>query len=245
MLPSLPALLPTHVRRLARRACRRMPGARAPQPRRDAYNQPLRVGRRMTVAEKQADITALLVRWRDGDRSVEQDLATQLYPVLHQMAGAQVRNNAGALTLSPTELVSEVYTRLLPQREVQWQSRTHFLAVCATVLRRVIVDYLRERGAQKRGAGQMFIDMEDVEENDMPRIADQVDWIAVDQALTQLEKLDRDTARVVELRMFAGLTVEQVAEATEASVATVGRQWRFARAWLAEQLEVDPGGRDD
>lgn len=197
------------------------------------------------MAQKQADITALLVRWRDGDRSVEQDLATELYPVLHQMAGAQVRNSDGALTLRPTELVNEVYTRMLPQREVAWQNRAHFLAVCATVLRRVIVDYLRERGAEKRGAGQMFIEMDDVEEQDMPRIADQIDWIAVDQALTQLEALDRDTARVVELKMFAGLTVEQVAEATGDSVATVGRQWRFARAWLAEQLEVENRGRDD
>jgi RNA polymerase sigma factor (TIGR02999 family) len=197
------------------------------------------------VAQMDADITALLVRWRDGDRSVEQDLATQLYPVLHQMARAQVRVSAGALTLSPTELVSEVYTRLLPQREVEWQNRTHFLAVCATVLRRVVVDYLRERGAAKRGSGQLFVDIGDVEENELPRVSDQVDWIAVDQALTRLEKLDRDTARVVELRMFAGLTVDEIADACQSSVATVGRQWRFARAWLAEQLEVDGGGRDD
>lgn len=197
------------------------------------------------MAQLDADITALLVRWRDGDRSVEQDLATQLYPVLHQMAGAQVRGSAGALTLSPTELVSEVYTRLLPQRGVEWQNRTHFLAVCATVLRRVVVDYLRERGAEKRGSGQLFVEIGDVEENEMPRVADQVDWIAVDQALMRLEKLDHDTARVVELRMFAGLTVEEIADACQSSVATVGRQWRFARAWLAEQLELDGGDRDD
>jgi RNA polymerase sigma factor (TIGR02999 family) len=197
------------------------------------------------VAHMDADITALLVRWRDGDRSVEQDLAAQLYPVLHQMAGAQVRSHAGALTLSPTELVSEVYTRLLPQRGVEWQNRTHFLAVCSTVLRRVVVDYLRERGAEKRGSGHVFVEIGDVDEGDLPRTADQVDWIAVDQALTQLEALDRDTARVVELRMFAGLTVDEIAETCQSSVATVGRQWRFARAWLAEQLEIDGGGRDD
>jgi RNA polymerase sigma factor (TIGR02999 family) len=197
------------------------------------------------VSQMDADITALLVRWRDGDRSVEQDLAVQLYPVLHQMARAQVRVSAGALTLSPTELVSEVYTRMLPQQGIEWQNRAHFLAVCATVLRRVVVDYIRERGAAKRGSGQVFIDIGDVDEGELPRIADQVDWIAVDQALNQLEALDRDTARVVELRMFAGLTIDEIAEASQSSVATVGRQWRFARAWLAEQLEVDGGGRDD
>jgi RNA polymerase sigma factor (TIGR02999 family) len=217
---------------------------RAPNPglRSDAYNRWWRWPRRIAVAEFDANITALLSRWRDGDRSVEQDLASQLYPVLHRMAGAQVRSSAGALTLSPTELVSEVYTRLLPQRGVDWQNRAHFLAVCATVLRRVVVDYLRERGAQKRGAGQVFIELGDIHENEMPRIADQIDWLAMDQALTRLEELDRDTARVVEMRMFAGLTTEEVADACGTSVATVGRQWRFARAWLAEQLEMGQDG---
>lgn len=194
------------------------------------------------MAEFDANITMLLSRWRDGDRTVEQDLASQLYPVLHRMAGAQVRKSHDALTLSPTELVSEVYTRMLPQRGVDWQSRAHFLAVCATVLRRVVVDYLRERGAQKRGAGQVFIELGDIHESEMPRIADQVDWLAMDQALTRLEALDPETARVVSLRMFAGLTTDEVAEACGSSVATVGRQWRFARAWLAEQLDLEQGG---
>lgn len=208
------------------------------------YNRIIVATREATVAEMESDITALLVRWRDGDRSVEQDLATQLYPVLHRMARAQVRHSAGALTLSPTELVSEVYTRLLPQRGVDWQNRSHFLAVCATVLRRVVVDYLRERGAQKRGAGQVFVVFDDLREDETPSSSDQVDWIAVDQALNRLQELDRDTARVVELRMFAGLGAEEIAEACGTSVATVGRQWRFARAWLAEQLEVDADGRE-
>ena len=197
------------------------------------------------MAEFETDITALLGRWRDGDRSVERDLAVELYPILHRMAGAQVRHSGGALTLSPTELVSEVYTRLLPQRGVDWQNRAHFFAVCATVLRRVVVDYLRERGAQKRGGGQLFVEIGELSERDMPSTADQVDWVAIDQALTRLEALDRDTARVVELRLFAGLGHEDIAEACSSSVATVGRQWRFARAWLAEQLEVEAGRNED
>jgi RNA polymerase sigma factor (TIGR02999 family) len=237
------AVRPTPAKRRRRHVRNR--GVLAPcMARSAAYNEAIRDRRSTTVAEMGADITALLVRWRDGDRSVEQDLASQLYPVLHRMAGAQVRSSDGALTLSPTELVSEVYTRLLPQRELDWQNRAHFLAVCATVLRRVVVDYLRERGAQKRGHGQVFVDILDVPEQDLPRVADQVDWIAVDQALNRLERLDQDTARVVELRMFAGLSAEDIAAAMDSSVATVGRQWRFARAWLAEQLEVDPDGRD-
>lgn len=196
------------------------------------------------MPEMDANITALLARWREGDRSVEHDLANQLYPVLHRMAGAQVRDHRGVLTLSPTELVNEVYTRLLPQRTVAWQNRSHFLAVCATVLRRVVVDYLRERGAQKRGADQQFINLDQVDEHELARVNDQVDWLAIDQALTRLEALDEASARVVELRMFGGLSVEEIAEACQSSTATVGRQWRFARAWLAEQLELDPGGRE-
>lgn len=195
----------------------------------------------MAVVEMEANITALLSRWRDGDRSVEQDLATQLYPVLYRMAGAQVRGSAGALTLSPTELVSEIYTRLLPQRGVDWQNRAHFLAVCATVLRRVVIDYLRERGAQKRGGGQVFIQLDDLSEQDTPRTEDEVDWLAIDQALNRLEVLDAASARVVELRMFGGLTIEETADTCGTSVATVGRQWRFARAWLTEQLDPEAG----
>lgn len=189
---------------------------------------------------KEEDITALLARWRDGDRAVEQALAVQLYPVLYRMAGAQVRRNSGALTLSPTEVVNEVYARMLPQRGVDWQNRAHFHAVCATVLRRVVVDYLRERSAQKRGAGQIFVDIGALAEHDEPSTPDAVDWLAVDQALTRLQTLDAACARVVELRLFAGMTTEQIALACDSSVATVGRQWRFARAWLGEQLEMAP-----
>lgn len=197
------------------------------------------------MGDDETSITALLGRWRDGERNVEQALAEQLYPVLYAMAGSQVRRNAGVLTLSPTELVNEVYARLLPQRGVDWQNRAHFHAVCATVLRRVVIDYLRERSAQKRGAGHVFIEIGELGEHDMPSTPDQVDWLAVDQALTRLQRLDSASARVVELRLFAGMTTEEIAQACDSSVATVGRQWRFARAWLAEQLETGDASRDD
>lgn len=192
------------------------------------------------MPREEADITALLGRWRDGDRAVEQALAEQLYPVLYRMAGAQVRRSNGALTLSPTEVVNEVYARLLPQRGVDWQNRAHFHAVCATVLRRVVVDYLRERSALKRGAGQVFVDLGALADHDVPSTPDAVDWLAVDQALTRLQALDAECARVVELRLFAGLATEEIALACDSSVATVGRKWRFARAWLGEQLDMAP-----
>lgn len=193
------------------------------------------------MTELDGNITALLGRWREGDRSVERDLALELYPVLYRMARAQVRHGDGALTLSPTELVNEVYTRLLPKRDAAWANRAQFFAVCATVLRRVVVDYQREQGAEKRGSGMVFVEISTVNDDDMPRTGDQVDWLAVDQALNRLEALDPDVARVVELRLFAGLGNEEIGEACASSVATVGRQWRFARAWLAEQLEIVAG----
>jgi RNA polymerase sigma factor (TIGR02999 family) len=197
------------------------------------------------VTNDASGITGLLGRWKDGDRAVEQELAEQLYPLLHGMAGAQVRRSSGALTLSPTELVNEAYMRLSEQRGVEWRNRSHFLAVSATVLRRVVIDYLRERSAQKRGAGQVFVELSELSAQDTPWISDQTDWLAVDQALTQLQELDADCARVVEMRLFAGLTIEETAEACGTSVATVGRQWRFARAWLAEQLDENPNARVD
>lgn len=184
-------------------------------------------------------ITSLLWRWRDGDRASDDALAKHIYPMLHAIAQSQVRRNP-SFTMSPTELVHETYLRVLEQRDVSWRNRGHFLAIAATVARRVVIDYLRERGAAKRGNGQAFVDIGMLSESEIPVVNDHLDWLQLDQALTQLQEIDPDAARVVEMRLFAGLEVEQIAEACECSASTVARQWRFARAWLAEQLDVNP-----
>jgi len=189
----------------------------------------------------EAPITALLQRWRTGDRAAEAALLEVVYPLLRDLARAQVRRNGGVLTLQATELAHEAYDKLEQQKSVDWQNRDHFFAIAATVIRRVVVDYLRMRGRDKRGGSIPFVRLSDLSENQAPPIDDSVDWIGLDQALTALQAEDAECARVVELKFFSGLTTERIAEVCGTSVATVGRQWRFARAWLANRL----GAPDD
>ena len=185
-------------------------------------------------------ITALLTRWKAGDAAAEAPLLAQVYPHLLQLAQAQVRRNAGVLTLQSTELAHELYMRLHEQQAVDWQNRDHFLAVAAILVRRVVVDYLRQRGAEKRGGSSPFITLDQLQEGEVPRIEEDVDWLGLDRALTELAAADAASARVVEMKFFAGMTTEQIAQVCGSSVATVGRQWRFARAWLARRLGIDP-----
>lgn len=190
----------------------------------------------MVQADTRNEITQLLERWKGGDRSVEDALIAGLYPMLRALAAGQVRRNRGVLTLSPTELVNEAYERLQKQQGVNWQNRQHFLAIAATVLRRVVVDYLRQRQAEKRGGEIEFLTLEDAGMDRDSTSGDPLDWLAVDQALAKLADQDPECARIVELRVFGGFDVEQVAALCGLSTATAGRRWRFARAWLAEYL---------
>ena len=181
-------------------------------------------------------ITALLDAWKGGDRSAEDALAVHIYPVLRDLARSQVRRNAGILTLRATELANEAYERLHRQQNVDWQNRQHFFAIAATIIRRVVVDYLRHRGAEKRGSESWFIPIEDALDRDLAVPDRMIDWIALDQALSKLYEEDRDSARVAELRLFSALSLDEIAEVTNCSLATVGRHWMFARVWLAERI---------
>ena len=182
-------------------------------------------------------ITQLLESWKRGDRSVENRLAALIYPVLRELARAQLRRGGGALTLAATELVHEAYERLHRQQQVDWQNRSHFFAIAATIMRRVVVDHLRQRSAEKRGGEAVLVPLDVAMAEELAAPSDSVDWLALDQALSALAGIDTECARVVELRLFSGLTVEAIAEVLGSSTATVGRQWRFARVWLAEQLD--------
>lgn len=188
-----------------------------------------------------ATITELLEAWKHGDRSVENALAAQIYPVLRGLAQSQVRRNAGLLTLAATELANEAYERLHRQQKVDWRNRQHFFAIAATVIRRVVIDYLRQRSAEKRGGELVFVALDEVTEERIAAAEDTVDWLALDEALTALARIDPECARVVELRLFSGLTVEEIADVTGVSTATIGRQWRFARTWLSERLDSNDG----
>jgi RNA polymerase sigma factor (TIGR02999 family) len=183
----------------------------------------------------QQPITDLLSRWRDGDKAAESALIEAVYPVLRELARAQLRRN-GHATLQATELANGAYERLLGQNVAVWRNRSHFLAIAATVIRRVLIDYLRERSAEKRGSGQAALSLQDLHEYEHPSDSGGIDWVELDQALTELARVQPETARVVEMRLFGGLSIEEIAEACDSSVATVGRQWRFARAWIASTL---------
>lgn len=185
-------------------------------------------------------ITALLEDWKAGDRSVENALLRQVYPVLRALAQSQVRRNAGVLSLGATELAHEAYERLHRQQQVDWRNRDHFYAIAATVIRRVVVDYLRERSAEKRGGDLIFVGLDSLSNENFAVQDTMIEWLALDQALNDLAEADPECARVVEMRLFSGLGVEQIAEVTQTSTATVGRQWRFARAWLSERLDRNP-----
>lgn len=190
------------------------------------------------MAVDEVSITSLLGRWRAGDRAAEEQLARAIYPLLRQVAIGQVRRQESGMTLSATDLAQEAYLRLRQQQKDDWQNREQFFAIAATIVRRVVIDYLRERFADKRAGGKLFVDLDKAPEEDLLDHADTVDWIAVDQALSKLAELDAECARVVELKLFTPMGAEEIAQVCQSSVATVGRHWRFARTWLARELDA-------
>lgn len=195
------------------------------------------------VEQSDAQITTLLSRWKAGDRSVENQLAALIYPALHDIARSLLRRNHAVLTLRPTELVNQAYERIADQKVVDWQNRDHFYAIAARVLRRVLIDHIRQRLTEKHGGDVCFVELDHPEVAEVAGPGDLVDWLALDQALTQFSDHDPAAAQVVELRLFSGLGVEQIAMFCGSSTATVGRQWRFARAWLAAQIGRGASGR--
>lgn len=184
-----------------------------------------------------ADATALLLQWSGGDRSALDALFPVVYAELRRMADVRLRHERDAHTLQPTALVHEAYLRLVDQDRTRWNDRAHFFAVAAEIMRRVLVDHARRRAASKRGAGVLAVPLDDIAETvAQPEVRD-LELLAMDDALTRLGELDPQQARVVELRFFAGLDVEEVATVLGVSSRTVKREWRAARAWLLSEIE--------
>jgi RNA polymerase sigma factor (TIGR02999 family) len=181
-------------------------------------------------------VTGLLDRWRGGDRAAESDLMKHLYPALRAMAQREVSAaGVGKLTVRATELAHEAYLRLLDQRS-PWQNRAHFMAVAGRTIRRVAVDMIRQRQAEKRGALIDFVTFDWQDEKSQVAAADTVDLLALDAALEALALRDAVAAQIVELRYFSGLNNDEIAEVIGIGVATVVRHWRFGRAWLHSRL---------
>lgn len=183
------------------------------------------------------DITALLDDWSRGDARALDQLLPLVYGELRRIARRQLRRERAGHTLQPTALVHEAYVRLVGQGRVDWQSRAHFFGVAAQVMRRILVDNARRHKAEKRGGGLQFEPLDEAAPAVTP---DAISVLTLDQALGRLEAVDRDLARLVELRAFGGLTIEEAAQVLNVSASTAKREWRTARAWLTRELEVEP-----
>jgi RNA polymerase sigma factor (TIGR02999 family) len=181
-----------------------------------------------------ADITRLLARWADGDGQAFEALMPIVYEELRRLANHYLRQERSGHTLQPTALVHEAYLRLAGIRELRFSSRAHFYGAAARVMRRVLVDYARQRARDKRGGPSLAL-VPFAEAIDTPIDAG-LDLVALDEALVALERLAPDRARVVELRYFGGLSVDDTAEYLGIAPATVKRHWAFARAWLFRRL---------
>jgi len=181
------------------------------------------------------DVTLLLKRWRKGSADAEAELMERVQGELRRLAASYLRRERGGQTLQPTAVVNEAYIRLLPQRGVSWQNRAHFFGIAAKMMRRVLVDHARRRGAAKRDAGPADpVSISGVASPE--READQVDVLALHDALSKLAELDPRQSEIVEMRFFAGLTVEEIAEVLEIAPATVKRDWATAKMWLKRQM---------
>jgi RNA polymerase sigma factor (TIGR02999 family) len=180
-----------------------------------------------------SEITALLDRWGQGDRDAFKDLLPIVYEELRKLAAHHLRHERGGHTLQPTALVHEAYLRLSGLRSMQLRNRSHFYGAAAETMRRVLVDHARRHRAQKRGSGEAAVLLTDSTEAPVDL---GLDVEALDEALLELERVAPDKAKVVELRFFGGLSVEETGEYLGLSPATVKRYWSFARAWLFRRL---------
>jgi len=180
-----------------------------------------------------SEVTELLRQWSSGRREALDELLPHLYAELRRLAASYLRRERPDHTLQPTALVNEAFLRLVDQRAVRWENRAHFFGIAAQAMRRILVDHARARAAGKRGDGHRAAPLDDaLALTDAPN----VDILALDEALTRLAGFDPQQSRIVELRFFGGLTLEETAQVLQISPATVGRDWTMAKAWLFAQL---------
>lgn len=191
------------------------------------------------MTDSPGEVTRLLDELGRGDKAAFDRLLPLVYDELHRLARQYFRRERSEHTLQPTALVHEAYLRLVDQRETRWESRGHFLAMAATLMRRILLDYARKHHAARRGGLAQKVMLED-----SMALTEQksIELIALDSALTRLAVLDSEQARLVELRYFGGLSVEETAEVMQVSSATVKRNWASARAWLYRELMEGASG---
>ncbi len=189
----------------------------------------------------QEDVTRLLVRWREGDATALDTLMPIVYNELRRLASAYLRRERVGHTLQPTALVNEAYLRLIDQKSAHWQNRAQFYGVAAQLMRRILVDHARRHQAEKRGgSGQERLSITSAEPMGAKRGGHlaAVDLLALHEALNELGAMDSQQARIVELKFFGGLSIEETSEVLGIGHATVERDWKMARAWLRQRLRA-------
>lgn len=185
----------------------------------------------MTMTQRH-DVTELLRDWCHGDAAVKEQLFALVYDALRKMARSHLRRERADHTLQPTALVHEAYLRLIDQTRVEWQNRAQFLGIASQMMRRILVDHARAKHAQRRGAGVPDVTFDDA----LEAVVGDESVLRIHEALEGLAKVDPQGARIVELRYFGGLTIEETAEVLNTSPSTVKREWTAARSWLFREL---------
>lgn len=186
--------------------------------------------------ENQEKVTQMLRQVQEGNREALDDLFPIIYKELRRLASSQLSNERSNHTLQPTALVHEAYMRLIDQHSVNWQNRAHFFSIAAETMRRILVNHAIQRNAQKRGSGVTCIELDEAISYHDQAADRELDLVLLDDALKQLEGFDTTQAKIVELRFFGGLTVEETAEVMKISESTVKREWRMAKSWLKTKL---------
>jgi RNA polymerase sigma factor (TIGR02999 family) len=186
--------------------------------------------------KSQGEVTQLLQQWNAGDASALEKIIPHVYRELHRIARHHMAAERGSHTLQASALINEAYIRLVDWKNVQWANRCHFFSVGAQMMRKVLIDHARSKGSQKRGgsAEQVVLDTSMIASSEKP-----MDLVALDETLSRLEQFDPRKSRVVELRIFGGLTNEEAAEAMGVSVITVRRDWKLALAWLRREMSSE------
>ena len=182
------------------------------------------------------EVTQLLIDWSNGDKTALDKLVPLIHEELRRLAHHYMSRERPGHTLQTTALVGEAYLRLVNRKEVQWKNRAHFFAIAATLMRNILVDHARSHAYAKRGGGARQIELDEAMVVSQERAADVV---ALDEVLKELATLDEPQSRIVELRFFGGLTIEETAEAMGTSPTTIKREWRTARAWLYDRLSTN------
>jgi RNA polymerase sigma factor (TIGR02999 family) len=182
---------------------------------------------------EQSQITQMLLDWSSGDRDALDRLTPLIHGELHRLAHRQMNHERAGHTLQTSALVNEAYLRLVDQQNVRWNNRAHFFAIAAQMMRRILVDYARSRMYAKRGGGAIHVSLNEAQ---LMAARPSVEVTALDEALSKLERIDPQQARVVELRFFGGLTIKETSEVINISIDMVKREWNTAKAWLYREM---------